>query len=86
LETLTVSRDRIVAAMEAENIGVGIHYQAVHTQPFWVERFGRDDSKLPNATKISERTISLPLSAGMSDEDAVDVCRALARVLRYYAV
>lgn len=85
LETLTVDRDRIVAAMEAENIGVGIHYQPVHTQPFFTERFGRHDASLPNATYIGERTISLPLSAGMSTEDVADACRALRRILRYYA-
>src|SRR5271165_6893980 len=38
LEKLTVPRARIVAAMEAEHIGVGIHYEPVHTQPFFVER------------------------------------------------
>ena len=85
LEKLTVNRQRIVAAMEAENIGVGIHYEPVHSQPFFTARFGRRDEALPNATFIGERTISLPLSAGMSEEDVVDVCAALARILGFYA-
>jgi dTDP-4-amino-4,6-dideoxygalactose transaminase len=86
LERLRVDRDLIVAAMEAENIGVGIHYQPVHTQPFWIERFGRDDNHLPNATYIGERTISLPLSAAMTEADVNDVCRAVMRVLYFYRV
>jgi dTDP-4-amino-4,6-dideoxygalactose transaminase len=85
LEKLSVGRQQIVAAMEAENIGVGIHYEPVHTQPFWIERFGRDDGEFPNATYIGERTISLPLSAGMTEDDVADVCGALGRILRYYA-
>src|SRR5271165_526219 len=85
LEKLTVPRARIVAAMEAEHIGVGIHYEPVHTQPFFVERFGKHDGEFPNATFIGERTISLPLSAGMSEADVADVCEAFARILRYYA-
>ena len=85
LEKLTVNRRRIVAAMEAEHIGVGIHYEPVHIQPFFTERFGRHDEALPNATFIGERTISLPLSAGMSEKDVEDVCAALARILRYHA-
>ena len=85
LEKLTVGRQQIVAAMEAENIGVGIHYEPVHVQPFWIERFGKHDGDFPNATYIGERTISLPLSAGMTEEDVADVCQAFGRILRYYA-
>ena len=85
LERLRATRAEIAAAMEAENIGVGIHYEPVHSQPFWMERYGRADEKLPNATYIGERTISLPLSAAMSDSDVADVCRAFRRVLLYYA-
>jgi len=85
LEKLSLNRRQIVAAMEAENIGVGIHYEPVHTQPFYTQRFGRDDTRFPNATYIGERTISLPLSATMSLADVADVCRAFGRILRYYA-
>ncbi len=86
LEKLAVGRQQIVAAMEAENIGVGIHYEPVHVQPFWIERFGKHGGEFPNATYIGEQTISLPLSAGMTEEDVADVCQALGRILRYYAV
>ena len=85
LEKLSVGRDAIVAAMEAENIGVGIHYEPVHVQPFWIERYGKRDGDFPNATYIGERTISLPLSVGMTESDVADVCAAFTRILRYYA-
>jgi len=86
LEKLSVGRREIVAAMEAENIGVGIHYEPVHIQPFYTERFGRDDTKCPNAPYIGERTISLPLSAGLTEADIADACAAFTRILRYYAI
>jgi dTDP-4-amino-4,6-dideoxygalactose transaminase len=85
LEKLSVGRHQIVAAMESENIGVGIHYEPVHAQPYYRERLGYRDADLPNATYIGQRTISLPLSAGMTEDDVSDVCMALARILRYYA-
>ena len=85
LEELRAQREGIIAALEAENIGVGIHYDPVHLQPFWIERFGSHDGEFPNATFIGERTLSLPLSAGMTDADVAEVCVALARILRYYA-
>ena len=85
LEKLSVGRRQIVAAMEAENIGVGIHYEPVHIQPFWIDRFGHSEGAFPNSSHIGERTISLPLSAGMTEDDVADVCRALARILNCYA-
>jgi dTDP-4-amino-4,6-dideoxygalactose transaminase len=86
LEKLSVGRERIVAAMEVENIGVGVHYEPVHSQPYYRETFGYVDGDFPNATYIGERTISLPLTAGMTLADVSDVCAALKRILRYYAV
>ncbi len=86
LERLSVDRRAIIAAMEAENIGVGIHYEPVHTQPFYVDRFGRDDADFPNATYIGERTISLPLSAGISAADVADVSAAFRRIVQYYSI
>jgi dTDP-4-amino-4,6-dideoxygalactose transaminase len=83
-EKLSVGRHQIVAAMEAENIGCGIHYEPAHSQPYY-RYLGYRDSDLPNATYIGERTISLPLSAGMIEDDVGDVCAALGRILRYYA-
>ena len=85
LENLSASRHQIAAAMEAENIGVGIHYEPVHIQPFYVERFGPSPAAFPNATYIGERTLSLPLSAGMTDDDVADVSRAFSRILGYYS-
>ena len=85
LEKLSVARQQIVAAMEAENIGVGIHYEPVHAQPYYRERLGYRDEDLPNASYVGARTISLPLSAGMTEVDVSDVCAALARILHYYS-
>jgi dTDP-4-amino-4,6-dideoxygalactose transaminase len=84
LEEIGVSREKIVAALAAENIGVGIHYVPIHQQPYYRERFGFADSDFPNATFVGERTISLPLSPAMSEQDVEDVATALARIFRYY--
>jgi dTDP-4-amino-4,6-dideoxygalactose transaminase len=86
LEELRVGRAEVVAALEAENIGVGIHYTPVHQQPYYRQQFGFADSDFPNATFVGERTLSLPLSPALSDEDVADVVTALTRICRYYAV
>ncbi|MGA2905733.1 MAG: DegT/DnrJ/EryC1/StrS family aminotransferase [Candidatus Korobacteraceae bacterium] len=84
LEEIIVPREKIIAALDAENIGVGIHYVPVHQQPYYRQRFGLTDSDFPNATFVGERTISLPLSPAMSEQDVDDVATALARIFRYY--
>jgi dTDP-4-amino-4,6-dideoxygalactose transaminase len=84
LKDLRVSREQIIAALDAENIGVGIHYIPVHQHPYYRSRFGFRDSDFPNATFVGERTVSIPLSAGMSEQDASDVVTALTRIFRYY--
>jgi dTDP-4-amino-4,6-dideoxygalactose transaminase len=86
LEELRVGRAEIIAALQAENIGVGIHYAPVHQQSYYRQRFGFRDSDFPNATFVGERTFSLPLSPAMSEHDVTDVVTALTRVCRYYAV
>ncbi len=84
LEEIGVSRQQIVAALDAENIGVGIHYVPVHQHPYYRQQCGYEDADFPNATFVGERTISLPLSPAMSEQDVDDVAAALTRIFRYY--
>lgn len=84
LDALTVDRDRIAQALHAEGIGIGIHYRAVHLHPYYRERFGHAPDAFPNARSISDRTLSLPLGAALSDDDTNDVIEAVRRVVTYY--
>jgi dTDP-4-amino-4,6-dideoxygalactose transaminase len=85
LEKLGVDRQTIITALDAENIGVGIHYVPVHQQPYYRQQFGFVGSDFPNASFVGERTISLPLSSAMSEQDVDDMATALTRIFRYYA-
>ena len=85
LEKIGVSRGQVAAALRAENIGTGVHYVPVHLQPYYAQRFGFRPADFPNAVFVGERTISLPISPEMSAQDASDVCRAVTRVLCYWA-
>ncbi|MGE0447443.1 MAG: DegT/DnrJ/EryC1/StrS family aminotransferase [Vicinamibacterales bacterium] len=83
-EMLTADRDTIMQAIQQENIGIGIHFRAVHLHPFYVESFGFRRGMFPNAESYSDRTISLPLYARMTDRDADDVVAAVRAVLAHY--
>jgi len=76
-----LTRDELLEAMEAQRIGVGVHYIAVHLHPYYRERYGLRPADLPVANDISQRTVSLPLSPKVSHEDQDDVVAALRSVL-----
>ncbi|MBV8335952.1 MAG: DegT/DnrJ/EryC1/StrS family aminotransferase [Alphaproteobacteria bacterium] len=84
LDQLRVSRDQILAALTAENIGVGVHYLPVHSHPYYREVWGWQRGSFPNSEFIGDRTLSLPLAADLDDEAVADVIIAFRRVLKYY--
>jgi dTDP-4-amino-4,6-dideoxygalactose transaminase len=84
LEHLQVDRDAVQAALHAEGIGTGIHFLALHLHPYYRDRFGYERGAFPAAEHISDRTISLPLGANVTDDDVDDVVEALVKVLTRY--
>jgi dTDP-4-amino-4,6-dideoxygalactose transaminase len=72
-----LTRDQVLGRMHALRIGGGVHYRPVHQHPWYQRSYGARTGTLPNAEWIGARTMSLPLSGGMSDADAADVVRAL---------
>ena len=80
-EALTADRDTIMNAIQAENVGIGVHFRAVHLHPYYQQTFGFRRGDFPHAEYYSDRTISLPLYPRMSDSDADDVVAAVRKVI-----
>lgn len=81
IEKLGKERDWFLNALTAENIGVGVHYQPVHMHPFYHKTFGWQPGDFPHAEWVGERTLSLPLSAALEQNDVEDVITAFKKVL-----
>jgi dTDP-4-amino-4,6-dideoxygalactose transaminase len=81
-ERTKVTRDQFMNELTRRNIGVGVHYVALHLHPYYRERFGYRAGEFPNAEWISERTVSIPLGPSMTDDDVTDVIEAIRDVLR----
>ncbi len=73
-------RGRFIAGMKEKNIGVGVHYPALHLFSFY-RRLGFKEGDFPVAEDIGQRTVTLPLFPAMTDSDVDRVCTALAQVL-----
>ena len=72
-----LSRDDFMQKLHQINIGTGVHYIGVHLHSYYQERFGYSEEDFPNATWISERTVSIPLSPKLSDVDTQDIISAI---------
>jgi len=76
-----VTRDQFMTALHRRNIGTGVHYRAISGYPVYQRRFGWRPEDYPVADAIGRGTVSIPLSAKLSDEDVADVITAVREVL-----
>jgi dTDP-4-amino-4,6-dideoxygalactose transaminase len=81
VDTLGLSRDDVMLALHRRGIGTGVHYRSLHLHPYYRDRFSLQPDDFPNAAWISERTLSLPLSAKVTDGEAGRVVEAVRGVL-----
>lgn len=80
-EKCGISRDAFLSAMTAHNIGVGVHYLSIPEHPYYQETFNWRPEDYPESMRIGQQTVSLPLSANLSDKDVDDVILAVKSVL-----
>jgi dTDP-4-amino-4,6-dideoxygalactose transaminase len=80
LEEVNITRDEIMNLLIQENIGTGIHYKSLHLHQYYKNQFKFKKSDFPNSTYISDRTISLPFSPKLSDNDVFDVVNTLKKI------
>jgi UDP-4-amino-4,6-dideoxy-N-acetyl-beta-L-altrosamine transaminase len=66
-------------ALKAEGLGVNLHYIPVPSQPYY-RNLGHDPALYPEAVAYYSEAISIPLYAGMSDQDVATVVTAVKKV------
>ena len=76
-----LSRDEFLGAMNSHNIGTGVHYLSIPEHPYYRQRFSWRPEDYPNAQRIGRQTVSLPLSAKLTDHDVEDVIRAVRTII-----
>ena len=83
-EKLTISRRQFFDALAAENVCCNVHYIPTYYFPYY-EKMGYRRGLCPNAEKLYEEIISLPLYYAMTDEDVESVIEAVTKIAAYYA-
>jgi dTDP-4-amino-4,6-dideoxygalactose transaminase len=76
-----LTRDDFLNEMTARNIGVGVHYLSIPEHPFYQKEFGWTPDSFPHAKQFGRETVSLPLSAKLTNDDVEDVILAIEDIL-----
>lgn len=80
-EKAGLSRDEFLNNMTQSKIGVGVHYMSIPEHPYYQQTFGWKPEDYPNAMKTGRETVSLPISAALSEGDVQKVIEAVKQAL-----
>ena len=84
IDKLKITRDEFIDEMTKRNIGIGVHYIALHLHPYYQKKFGYKKGNFPNAEWISNRTVSLPLTAKLTNKDVDDVIKTVRDIIELF--
>ena len=80
LDKLRIGRREFIGRMREQGIAVGVHYPALHLFSFY-RKSGYRRGQFPNAERIGDSTITLPLFPRMTLNDVDRVCDVCTQVL-----
>ncbi|MCE9499617.1 MAG: DegT/DnrJ/EryC1/StrS aminotransferase family protein [Leptospira sp.] len=76
-----IGRDTLAEELKERNIGTSLHFIPIYEHPYYKKNFHFEKKNFPNASKMYDRTLSIPLYPGMSNEDVGDVVNAVKELL-----
>ncbi|MDQ3110650.1 MAG: dTDP-4-amino-4,6-dideoxygalactose transaminase [Bacteroidota bacterium] len=68
-------RDQLMAFLKKENVNAVFHYQSLHKSPFYSGK--HDGRELPNADRLSECLLRLPLFYGIKESQISRICKVI---------
>jgi len=76
-------RDELVGRLNGAGVGTSVYYpHPVPRLKYYRDKYGYDPSRYPNAERISDRAIALPVGPHVADEDIDYIARQFAQSLR----
>jgi dTDP-4-amino-4,6-dideoxygalactose transaminase len=67
--------------LKKRNIGTGLHYTACHLHSFYEKKFGYRRGDFPQAERISDGVVSLPLCPTLTRRDQDRVIKAVWEIM-----
>lgn len=83
LEKLKIDRRQIFEELRKKNIGVNVHYVPVYYHPYY-QKLGYGKGLCPNAERLYERIITLPLYPKMEKNDVEYVINSVYEIIKSF--
>ena len=80
LERLSVDRNVFIEELKQAGIGCSVHWRPLHLHPYYEETFGWQPEDFPVATSVWQRSISLPIFSGMTNQEIEHVVTHLKTI------
>jgi dTDP-4-amino-4,6-dideoxygalactose transaminase len=76
-----VSRNRCIELLAERGIGTSVHYKPLHRMTYYKNAYHLRPEDFPNAERIWQGCISLPIYPSLKNEELTYICQALHDIL-----
>ncbi len=77
----TIDRDRLAQVLKEKEIPVRPYFSPIHLQPYMQKMFGFELGDFPVTEDLGNRSLALPFSGKMCEEEVVIVCQRISEAL-----
>ncbi len=76
-----IDRDRLAVILKEKGVPVRPYFAPIHIQPYMKQLFGYELGDFPVTEDLGDRSLALPFSGNMTEEEIVTVCQCIAEAL-----
>lgn len=76
-----IDRDRFAHILKEKGVPVRPYFAPIHLQPYVMEMFGTRRGDFPVTEDLGDRSLALPFSSTMTEEEVVTVCQRMTDAL-----
>jgi dTDP-4-amino-4,6-dideoxygalactose transaminase len=77
-----INRDQVADKLMELGIPARPYFVPIHLQPYMVSRFGYHEGDFPNTEDLGRRSLALPFSSVMTEDQVDFVCSSIIEVIR----
>jgi len=76
-----ISRNQFIELLSLHQIGTSVHYKPLHRMTYYRDKYKLRTDDFPNAEKIWQGTVSLPIYPDLTDADLRYICVTIRKIL-----